>query len=57
MNLEQINGVLRVIVPAGMAYLVGKGWIAQEAVGDITAAIVAVASAVWSFISHADPKA
>ncbi len=51
MNMDSINGILRAIIPAICAYAVGKGWIGAGAVADITAAVVAVASAVWSVIS------
>lgn len=48
MDLNSINGVLRALIPALLAYFVGKGYIAAGAVGDITTAAVAVAAAVWS---------
>lgn len=48
MDLNSINGVLRAIVPAVLAYAVGKGWIPASSVSDITAAAVALAAAVWS---------
>lgn len=48
MDLNSINGVLRAIIPAICAFAVGKGWIAAGTVGDITAAVVAIAAAVWS---------
>ncbi len=56
MDLNSINGVIRAIVPAVLAYCVGKGWIGETSVTDITAAAVAVASAVWSIVSN-KPKA
>ena len=48
MNSDQVTGVVRAILPAVLAYAVAKGWITTSSVGDITAASVAVASAVWS---------
>lgn len=48
MDLNTINGVLRAVVPAILAYAVGKGWITQSMVGDITAAVVTLVSAGWS---------
>ena len=48
MNSDQVTGVVRAILPAVLAYAVAKGWITTSSVGDITAAAVAVASAVWS---------
>ena len=51
MDRNTINGVLRAVVPAVLAYLVGKGYVAETAVADITAATVAVAAAIWSVFS------
>ena len=48
MNTDQITGIVRAVLPAMLAYAVAKGWITTSSVGDITAAAVAVASAVWS---------
>lgn len=52
MDINQINGVIRAILPAALAYAVGKGWITQSSVGDITAAITALGAAVWSVYSN-----
>ena len=48
MDLNTINGIIRAVVPAALAYAVAKGWVTESSVGDITAAIVAIAAAVWS---------
>ena len=52
MDLNSINGIVRAIVPALLAYAVGKGWIGAGAVADITAGVVAVVAAIWSVISN-----
>jgi hypothetical protein len=54
MNLDanQINGVVRAVLPAILAYAVAKGWITQSSVGDVSAAVVAVAMAAWSVASN-----
>ncbi|HEY6020781.1 MAG TPA: hypothetical protein VIY48_13065 [Candidatus Paceibacterota bacterium] len=52
MDLNSINGILRAVVPAILAYAVGKGWIPAGSVGDITAAVVAAAAAFWSVKSN-----
>lgn len=52
MDMNSINGVLRAVVPAILAYAVGKGWIGASAVADITTAVVAVAAALWSVLSN-----
>lgn len=56
MDINSVNGVVRAIVPAVLAYCVGKGWIAETTVVDITAAAVAVVAAIWSLVSN-KPKA
>ena len=48
MNNDQLTGIVRAIVPALLAYAVGKGWLTTSMAGDLTAAAVAVASALWS---------
>lgn len=57
MDMNMINGVIRAVVPAALAYAVGKGWISAGAVGEITSAVVAVAAAVWSVVSNKKPSA
>ncbi len=56
MDINSVNGVVRAIVPAVLAYCVGKGWIAETTVADITAAAIAVVAAIWSLVSN-KPKA
>lgn len=56
MDINTINGVLRALVPAVCAYLVGKGYISSGSVGDITAAAVAIAAAVWSVNTNKPQK-
>lgn len=46
-----IAGVMRAIVPAIVAWLVGRGYISPDAAGDVVAAVVAIAAAVWSVVS------
>lgn len=57
MDLNTINGVIRAIVPAILAYVVGKGWISAGSAGDITTAVVAIAAAIWSVRTNVAPKA
>ena len=52
MDGNLIAGVVRAVVPALLAYAVGKGWIGAGAVADITAAATAIVAAVWSVISN-----
>ena len=47
-----INGVLRAVVPAVLAYAVARGWVTQGSVGDITAAVVTIAAAIWSVFTN-----
>ena len=48
MNMNVINGVLRAVLPAAIAYVVGKGWLSSSSAADVTAAIIALLSAGWS---------
>lgn len=48
MDWNVINGILRAVVPAALAYAVGRGWITQSQVGDLTTAIITIAAAGWS---------
>ena len=56
MDMNSLNGIIRALVPAVLAYAVGKGWISSSSVGDITAGVVAIAAAVWSVISNRPGK-
>jgi hypothetical protein len=51
-DMNVISGILRAIVPAIIAYAVGKGWLSQSSAADVTAAIIALASAGWSVKSN-----
>lgn len=57
MDMNSVNGVLRAVVPAVLSYAVAKGWIGASAVADITAAVVAIAAAMWSVVSNKKPVA
>lgn len=57
MDTNVINGVLRAVLPAALAFAVGKGWISQSQVADITAAIITLAAAGWSVATNVKPKA
>lgn len=56
MNYEQITGIIRAILPGALAYCVGRGWISASDVGEISAAVVAVGAAVWSYVSNRTGK-
>lgn len=47
-NMNQVNGVLRALIPAVLAYAVGRGWITESSAGEVGAAIVTILSAGWS---------
>ncbi len=51
-DLNTINGIIRAVVPAVLAYFVAKGAITSDAVGLIVTAAIAVAAAVWSIQSN-----
>ena len=48
MNLNQLNGILRAVIPAALAYAAGRGWLTQGQIADVTAAIITLVSAAWS---------
>lgn len=52
MDMNTINGVIRAVLPAALAYAVGKGWIPAGSVADISAAVLAIAAAVWSVTTN-----
>ena len=54
MNQEQFLGMLRAVLPAGLAYVVGKGWIPAGAAADVGAAVLTVAAAGYSYYTHTD---
>jgi hypothetical protein len=54
MNQSQFLGIARAIIPAIVAYLVGRGWISESAAGEIAAAVVTIISAIWSGFAHTD---
>lgn len=48
MNQDQVTGLLRSLVPAIVAYIVGKGWIPASSAADVGAALTAIGMAGWS---------
>jgi hypothetical protein len=52
MDINTVNGVIRAVLPAALAYAVGKGWITQGMVGDIVAAVTTTLAAWWSVASN-----
>lgn len=55
-DFNTIAGVLRAVVPAALAYAVGRGWLQQAQVNDLTAAIITIAAALWSIKTNQKPK-
>lgn len=55
MNVEQINGILRIVVPMVCTFLAAH-WLPRlgdtAVVAQVTAAVLGVAAAVWSYFSH-----
>lgn len=52
MDKNMIDGVIRAVVPAIIAYVVGKGLIPAGDYGGIVTAIVGLISAIWSIHSN-----
>lgn len=57
MDSNVINGVIRAVVPAVIAYLVGKGTIPAADYGPLIAAGTALVAAAWSIWSKKAPAA
>lgn len=57
MDVNLINGVLRAVVPAIIAYLVGKGTIPAADYGPLLAGVTATVAAAWSIFSNKKPTA
>lgn len=56
MNSDMIGGVLRAVIPAVIAYLVGAGTIPDGDYTEAIAAVVTLAATVWSIISNRTGK-
>jgi hypothetical protein len=52
MNQQQFLGILRIVLPSVMAFVVAKGWIVEGQVADLSTAIVTIAAAAWSLFVH-----
>lgn len=60
MDMNTINGILRAIIPALVAFAAGKGWISASGATAISDAVVAAAAAVlaagWSVKTNLPSK-
>lgn len=56
MDANVISGVVRAILPAAIAYAVGKGILPAGDYSAVIAAVVALGSAVWSVKSNIPKK-
>jgi hypothetical protein len=54
-NFNQVRSVIRALVPAILAFAVGRGWMGQEAAADVMAAVVALGAALWGAFEN-QPK-
>lgn len=52
MTPDSVNGILRAVVPAILAYVAGRGWISSTSIPDIMAAVLALSAAFWSYMSN-----
>ena len=61
LNQSQLMGILRAVVPAAIAFAVGKGWVPSADSAGITNAILTIAAALgaatWSATAHTDNAA
>lgn len=60
MDMNTVNGIIRALVPAIVAFAAGKGWISGSGAAGITDTIVAAISAVlaagWSIKTNLPAK-
>ena len=56
MNTDQITGIIRAVVPAVVAWLVGKGYIPGGSAADVSSALVAIGAAIWSIQNNKTGK-
>lgn len=56
MDANVISGVIRAVLPAAIAYAVGKGVLPAGDYSAVIAAVVALGSAVWSVKSNIPKK-
>ena len=56
MGTDQMTGLLRAALAAGVAYVAGKGWIPVGTANDIAAGLVSILVAVWSWKTNAPGK-
>jgi hypothetical protein len=52
MNVNQITGPLRAIVPALVAFAVGKGWLPDGDYATPLISIVTGVAAIWSYFTN-----
>ena len=57
MNQNQLAGIARALVPAIVAYVVGRGWLSESSAASVAAAVIALLSAGWSMQAHTDANA
>jgi hypothetical protein len=51
-NYDQIAGLARIIVPVGVSYAVGRGWISASGAGDVTTAFLTIGASIWTILAH-----
>jgi hypothetical protein len=45
MNSSQLYGILRIVLPSAIAFIVGKGWVSQDLVTQIIGGMAAIVAA------------
>ncbi len=56
MNQDQLGGIVRAVVPPLVAYLAAKGIIPAGSADAVISAAIAVAAAIWSYLSNKSGK-
>jgi hypothetical protein len=51
MNANMLAGIAQAVVPAIVAFAVGKGWLSQSSAAEVGAAILTLLAAGWSAVT------
>jgi hypothetical protein len=56
MGTDQVTGLVRAALAAGVAYVAGKGWIPAGTLNDIAAGLTTILVAIWSWKANVPGK-
>ena len=56
MGTDQFTGILRAVIPAAAAYLAGRGWVPADTATSISAGVITILAAIWSWKTNTPGK-